>query len=147
MIRWLQRTSWGNAQVHLLTGDTLTAEEAYRIGLVQEIVASPDVMDRGFAIASTIADAAPLGVRHSLAVSRAAIDEGPLAAAEKIAKLRAEIVETEDAAEGVRSFLESARATTWVADGARERELRDARKQSSPRRLWQAVHRKPKTAD
>ena len=32
-IRWLQRTSWGNAQVHLLTGDSITAEEAYRIGL------------------------------------------------------------------------------------------------------------------
>ncbi len=35
VIRWLQRTSWGNAQVHLLTGDTLTAEQAYRIALVQ----------------------------------------------------------------------------------------------------------------
>jgi enoyl-CoA hydratase len=105
-IRWLQQTSWGNAQVHLLTGDTLTAEQAYRIGLVQEIVAPPDVMDRGFAIASTIADAAPLGVRHSLAVSRAAIHEGPLAAAKTMAKLRAEIADTEDAAEGVRSFLE-----------------------------------------
>jgi enoyl-CoA hydratase len=109
-IRWLQRTSWGNAQVHLLTGDTLTAEEAYRIGLVQEIVAPPDVMNRSFAIASTIADAAPVGVRHSLAVSRAAIDEGPRAAAEKMAKLRAEIVDTEDAGEGVRSFLEKRKA-------------------------------------
>jgi enoyl-CoA hydratase len=55
---------------------------------------------------TTIADAAPLGVRHSLAVSRAAIYEGPLAAAKKMAKLRAEIVDTQDAAEGVRSFLE-----------------------------------------
>jgi enoyl-CoA hydratase len=109
-IRWLQRTSWGNAQVHLLSGDTLTAEEAYRIGLVQEIVAPPDVMNRSFVIASTIADAAPVGVRHSLAVSRAAIDEGPRAAAEKMAKLRAEIVDTEDAGEGVRSFLEKRKA-------------------------------------
>jgi enoyl-CoA hydratase/carnithine racemase len=105
-IRWLQRTSWGNAQVHLLTGDSITAEEAYRIGLVQEIVAPEAVVDRGFAIASAIADAAPLGVRYSLAVSRAAIHEGPLAAAEKLAELRARIVKTEDAAEGVRSFLE-----------------------------------------
>jgi enoyl-CoA hydratase/carnithine racemase len=105
-IRWLQRTSWGNAQLHLLTGDTLTAEEAHRIGLVQEIVTPPDVMTRSFAIASTIADAAPLGVRHSLAVSRAALHEGPLVAAERTAKLRAVIVDTEDAAEGVRSFLE-----------------------------------------
>jgi hypothetical protein len=39
-------------------------------------------------------------------VSRAAIHEGPLAAAEKLAELRARIVKTEDAAEGVRSFLE-----------------------------------------
>ena len=105
-IRWLQGTTWGNAQVHLLTGDTLTAEEAYRIGLVQEIVAPPDVINRGLAIASAIADAAPRGVRHSLAVSRAALHEGPLVAAERLAKLRAVIVDTEDAAEGVRSFLE-----------------------------------------
>ncbi len=105
-IRWLQRTTWGNAQVHLLTGDTLTAEEAHCIGLVQEIVAPPDVINRGFALASAIADAAPLGVRHSLAVSRAALHEGPLVAAERLAKLRAVIVDTEDAAEGVRSFLE-----------------------------------------
>jgi enoyl-CoA hydratase len=106
VIRWLQRTTWGNAQVHLLTGDTLTAEEAHRIGLVQEIVAPPDVINRGLALASAIADAAPLGVRHSLAVSRAAFHEGPLVAAERLAKLRAAIVDTEDAAEGVRSFLE-----------------------------------------
>jgi enoyl-CoA hydratase/carnithine racemase len=105
VIRWLQRTSWGNAQLHLLTGDTLTAEEAHRIGLVQEIVAHEALMDRGLAIASAIAEAAPLGVKYSLAISRAAIHEGPLAAAE-MAKLRDEIVETEDAAEGVRSFLE-----------------------------------------
>jgi enoyl-CoA hydratase/carnithine racemase len=110
-IRWLQRTSWGNAQVHLLTGDTLTAEEAYGIGLVQEIAAPSDVMNRSFAIASAIADAAPVGVRHSLPVSRAAIDEGPRAAAEKMAKLQAEIVHTDDAGAGVRSFLEKRKAT------------------------------------
>jgi enoyl-CoA hydratase len=40
----------------------------------------------------------------------AAIDEGARAAAQKMAKLRAEIVDTEDAAEGVRSFLEKRKA-------------------------------------
>jgi enoyl-CoA hydratase/carnithine racemase len=106
VIRWLQRTSWGNAQLHLLTGDSITADEAYRIGLVQEVVAPDALAERAFAVASAIAEAAPLGVRSSLAVSRSAIHEGPLAAAEKMANLRAEVIRTEDAAEGMRSFLE-----------------------------------------
>src|SRR6266511_2133738 len=38
VIRWPERVGWGNAQRYLLTGDTLTAEEAYRIGLVQDLV-------------------------------------------------------------------------------------------------------------
>src|SRR5712692_9802188 len=62
-IRWQERVGWGNAQRYLLTGDTLTAEEAHRIGLVQELVPAGAAMDRGLALATTIAEAAPLGVK------------------------------------------------------------------------------------
>ena len=37
-IRYVQRAGWGNAMYHLLTADEFTAAEAYRIGLVQEVV-------------------------------------------------------------------------------------------------------------
>ena len=105
-IRWQQRVGWGNAQRYLLTGDLLTAAEAHRIGLVQEVVAPETLLERGLAIATTIARAAPLGVKHSLAVSRAAVDEGPAAAVGLMAERRREVIQSDDAAEGVRSFLE-----------------------------------------
>ena len=37
-IRYVQRAGWGNAMYHLLRADEFTAEEALRIGLVQEVV-------------------------------------------------------------------------------------------------------------
>ena len=37
-IRYVQRSGWGNAMYHLLRADEFGAAEAYRIGLVQEVV-------------------------------------------------------------------------------------------------------------
>jgi enoyl-CoA hydratase/carnithine racemase len=51
-----------------------TQAEALRIGVVQEIVAASDLLERATAIASRIAEQAPLGVRATLASANA--DEG-----------------------------------------------------------------------
>ena len=40
-LRMVQEFGWGNAQRYLLTGDEFGAQEAHRIGLVQEVVAMP----------------------------------------------------------------------------------------------------------
>ena len=37
-VRYVQRAGWGNAMYHLLLADEFGADEAYRIGLVQEVV-------------------------------------------------------------------------------------------------------------
>lgn len=105
-IRFVQRAGWGNAMRWLLTGDEYDAAEALRIGLVQEVVPAGQALERATAIAETIAAQAPLGVRATLANARLALDEGPKAA---VAALLPEIVrlfDTEDAREGVASFLE-----------------------------------------
>lgn len=105
-VRWPLRVGWGNAQRYLLTGDLLDAHEAWRIGLVQEVVPPGLARDRAAAIAAAIASSAPLGVRDTLAVGRRAVYEGPRAAFEEQARRRLEIMRSADAAEGISSFVE-----------------------------------------
>src|SRR5215211_2828142 len=58
---------WGNAMRFLLTAEEFGAEEARRIGLVQEVVPAGKHVQRATEIAHTIADQAPLGVQGTLA--------------------------------------------------------------------------------
>jgi enoyl-CoA hydratase len=105
-IRMVERAGWGNAQRYLLTGDAFGAQEALRLGLVQEVVAAGQQKDRARAIAATIAEQAPLAVRASLASSRLFLDQGPHAAIREFNAQQATLLTTEDAREGVRSFTE-----------------------------------------
>jgi enoyl-CoA hydratase/carnithine racemase len=97
---------WGNAMRFLLTGEEFGAREALRIGLVQEVVPPGAHVDRARAIAATIAKQAPLGVQATLANARIGLAQGDAAAAEHIASLLPRIFASEDAMEGMRSFLE-----------------------------------------
>jgi len=54
-LRWPQLTGWGNAMRYLLTGDRFSAEEALRIGLVQEVVEPGRQAERAYEIALRIA--------------------------------------------------------------------------------------------
>jgi enoyl-CoA hydratase/carnithine racemase len=105
-IRMPREVGWGNAMRWLLTGDELGAEEAHRIGLVQEVVDHGEHVNRAIAIAETIAAQAPLGVRATLASAHLAIDEGEEAAAQRLLPDIAPILASEDAKEGLASFLE-----------------------------------------
>ena len=97
---------WGNAMRFLLTAEEFGAEEAHRIGLVQEVVAPGQQLARATEIAHRIAAQAPLGVQGTLANARVARDRGPDAAVEHLQRLLPTIMGSEDAAEGVQSFLE-----------------------------------------
>ena len=59
----------------LLTGDEFGADEAHRIGLVQEVVAPGGELARALEIAETIAAQAPLGVRATIASARQSLIE------------------------------------------------------------------------
>jgi enoyl-CoA hydratase len=104
--RWVSNVGWGNAQRWLLTGDTLDAQEALRIGLVQEVVPSDQLLARAIEIAGRIAAQAPLAVQASLASSRKAVAEGEEAAAAALLPEIRALMKSEDAAEGLASFLE-----------------------------------------
>lgn len=105
-LRLPQVAGWGNAMRWLLTGDLFGAEEARRIGLVQEVVPAGQHRDAAIAIATTIATRAPLGVRATLESARTTAHRGPDAAAEDLLRQARVLMDSEDALEGLRSFLE-----------------------------------------
>ena len=109
-VRMVERAGWGNAQRYLLTGDEFGATEALRLGFVQEVVQAGQQKERALKIARTIAEQAPLAVRASLASSRIAVDLGPHAAIREFNAQQARLMATQDAAEGVRSFVERRQA-------------------------------------
>jgi enoyl-CoA hydratase len=105
----------GAALKLLLTGEIINAQEALRIGLVDEVVPAADLMQRAEALALSIAAHAPLAIAETLAM----VDEGinlPL----DLALLReserfGHLCGTADKAEGTRAFLEK-RTPAWKAE-------------------------------
>ena len=71
-VRAPAQLGWGNAMRFLLTAEEFGAEEAMRIGLVQEVVPAPGQLERATEIAAMIAAQAPLGVQATLANARVA---------------------------------------------------------------------------
>jgi len=61
--RLVRDIGWSNAMRYLLTGDQWSAEDAYRMGLVQYVTESGKQLDKAMDLARRVASAAPLGVR------------------------------------------------------------------------------------
>jgi enoyl-CoA hydratase/carnithine racemase len=105
-IRFPETAGWGNAMRWLLTGDEFDAAEAFRIGLVQEVVAHGKHLTRAIEIATRIAAQAPLGVQATLFSAQQTQTEGFEAAAADLLPQVLRLFQTEDAQEGIRSFIE-----------------------------------------
>jgi enoyl-CoA hydratase len=106
-IRLPRDAGWGNAMRWLLTGEPFGAQEAHRIGLVQEVVEPGRQLDRAIELADSIATkSAPLGVRTTLASAHRARLEGEQAAFARLDADMAALFDTEDGREGLRSFVE-----------------------------------------
>lgn len=100
------RVGWGNAMRFLLTAEEFGAEQALRIGLVQEVVPAGEHVARARELAQVIAAQAPLGVQGTLANARAARAAAERDAIEHLRGILPGILTSEDAAEGVQSFIE-----------------------------------------
>ena len=102
----------GIALQMILTAETLSASDALRIGLVNEVVAPDQLLARGEAIARTIAGMAPLAIRYSLE----AVDRGYDLPLQEGLFLEAALFGlscgTADKAEGTAAFL-AKRAAVW----------------------------------
>jgi len=97
----------------ILTGEMVSATEALRIGLVNEVVAPDQLLSRGEALARTIASMAPLAVRYSLE----AVDRGYDLPLEEALFLEASLFGlscgTADKTEGTAAFL-AKRPAVWT---------------------------------
>jgi enoyl-CoA hydratase/carnithine racemase len=106
-IRLPRDAGWGNAMRWLLTGEEYDAAEAHRIGLVQEVVEPGRQLDRAVELAEAIATrSAPLGVRMTLESAHRARVEGEAAAFARLEPDMADLFDSEDGQEGLRSFIE-----------------------------------------
>lgn len=102
----------GAAMKLLLTGEMISAAEARRIGLVDEVVPVGELMTRARALAAAIAGMAPVAVRQCIAAVHAGYDLPLDEALAHEAALFGICCGTADKAEGTRAFLEK-RAAQW----------------------------------
>lgn len=107
-LRFPREAGWGNAMRWILTGDEFGADEALRIGLVQEVARDRgSALDRARVIAATIAQAAaPLGVQAILRSAQTAVKSGEESAVQRLVPDASALFATDDAAEGLMSFIE-----------------------------------------
>jgi enoyl-CoA hydratase len=102
----------GAALKLLLTGDMVGAEEAFRMGLVDEVVPAEALLPRAETLARAIAQQAPLAIAGCLQAVESGFDLPITAGLELEASLFGLACATEDKAEGTRAFLEK-RAPVW----------------------------------
>lgn len=96
----------GRAKYMVLTGEFLNAREAFRIGLVDRVVPTPEVLTEAKKIAAKILGNAPLAVE----AGKRAIDRGLEMSLEEglayEAELEGDLFLTADLAEGTKAFVE-----------------------------------------
>ncbi len=112
-LRIAERSGLGNALLHLLTGDEFGCEEAQRMGLIQRVVAPGTELETAIALAEKIAAQAPLAVCATRANALLAVEVGWKEAIAQMRPIQSQLANSEDAAEGVRSFVEK-RAARFV---------------------------------
>ncbi len=100
----LPRLGWGDAMRWLLTGDSFGADEALRIGLVQQVVPDGEQLNAAVALAERIAAQAPLAVQATLANARLALAD-PRAAVGRLHPVAAMLARTSDAQRAMAGYL------------------------------------------
>ena len=105
-LRMAERAGTGNALLHLLTADEFGSAEAYRLNFVQKVVPAGQELDEALAIAQRIAAQAPRAVVATRLNVLKAIEQGQAAAVAEFIPVQKALANSEDAAEGVRAFIE-----------------------------------------
>ena len=104
-----RRVGWSRAARMIFTAQRFTADEACRLGAVDEVVPAGTARDRALELATTIAANSPVGVRNAKAAMRQGFDTD-LASGLRIEDERwAATAFSGDRAEGVAAFNEKRR--------------------------------------
>lgn len=96
----------------LLTGDPISAQRAYELGLVNRVVPAADLVATAQELATTIADNAPLSVQAGKALVYASAEMGRLAALEMGDRIYERVYRSEDGQEGPAAFRDK-RPPVW----------------------------------
>lgn len=104
--RYITRAGWGDAMYHLMLCDEFGAGEAHRIGLVQEVVPHGTQVERAMEVAGIIAKNAPMGIQVTKIAGRKFIEAAEREAIAAVAGIRDKVMDSEDAKEGILSFME-----------------------------------------
>jgi enoyl-CoA hydratase len=106
-IRFPREAGWGNAMRYMLTGDHWGAEEAYRMGVIQQIAADPAAaLEAGIGLARKAAACGPLGIKTTLESAHTSIDESEEAAFAKLNEQFGGLFHTADFLEGRKAEAE-----------------------------------------
>ena len=105
-LRMAERAGMGNALLHLLTADVFDSAEALRLHFVQKVVPAAGLLAEAMRIAEMIAAQAPLAVVATRQNVLKGVEQGPLVAMHDFIAVQKTLSNSEDAAEGVRSFVE-----------------------------------------
>ncbi len=103
--RLLRRVGAARARELIYTGDTITADQALAMGLVNAVLPAAELLDRVRAVAEKIAQKGPIAIAYG---KRVMLRGEPLdmpAACELEAQAFASLFGTEDQREGMRAFL------------------------------------------
>src|SRR5471032_1607886 len=96
----------GRALQLILGGEMITAQEAYRLGLVNEVVAAVDLIPRAEVIVKKIASKAPIAVKLALEAVNKGLEAGQSDGLLLEASYFGLCAATEDKKEGTTAFLE-----------------------------------------
>jgi enoyl-CoA hydratase len=90
----------------LLTGAEFGSAEALRLNFVQRVVPAGQQLNEAIRIAEAIAVQAPLAVVATRQNVLKAVEQGPLVAMHEFISVQKTLSNSEDAKEGVQSFIE-----------------------------------------
>ena len=106
-VRFVREAGWANAMRYMLTGDHWSAQEAYRVGTIQEIAATPKAaLDRALEIANKVAACGPLSTKTTLASAHLTIDPAADDALSKLDVQFGALFHTQDFQEGRKAEAE-----------------------------------------
>ena len=105
-VRYIQRAGWGNAMYHLLRADEFDARRALDLGFVQEVVAEGSQIDRAKELADEICQCAPIALQEIKRAANIYLEKGESQGFLEIERMRAVTLASEDAKEGMQSFIE-----------------------------------------
>jgi enoyl-CoA hydratase len=107
-VRFVREAGWGNAMKYILTGDHWGADEAYRMGVIQEVAPTRQAaLERAIEIATRIAACAPLSIKTSLASAHLAIDSTEALSLSQLDAQRGVLYRTQDFREGRKAESEN----------------------------------------